>query len=56
VAFVSLVDSYSLGFEGVEGGSGFGAEVDLSSVVVDDFGFVALDVGFDSFVSDLEFL
>jgi hypothetical protein len=53
---VILVDGYSLGFDGVDGGSGFGAEEDLSSEVFGDFGFVPLDVDFVSFESELEFL
>ena len=54
--FVNFVDSYSLGFVGVGGGSGFGVGDDLSSEVGGDFGFVALDVDFVSFESELEFL
>ena len=56
VPFVNFVDSYSLGFVGVGGGSGFGVGDDLSSEVGGDFGFVALDVDFVSFESELEFL
>jgi hypothetical protein len=56
VPFVNFVDSYSLGFVGVDGDSGFGAEEDVSSEVEDDFGFVALDVDFVSFESEPEFL
>jgi hypothetical protein len=50
-------ESYSFGFEGVGGDSGFAVEEDLSS---DDdvgaFGFETFEVDFVSFVSDLVFL
>jgi len=56
VFFVNFVESYSLDFEGVGGGSGFGSEEGFSSEAAGGFGFVFLDVDFVSLNSDPEFL